>query len=229
VFEVKTDDYPVLEYKAISTIIYITMNVQSTSNDKQESEAKPEIEMLFGCQASLLDFLAQLPLKPDLICFQKTSIHTTDFNDIMYAFVTLRGKMWIENAMMIGFRVLSILFLLELKRCEMKGELSKVIFSHTCSNGEVHELCAKEFYFCGYSEIKSRLGNRYEDVLRLDMRALQECLDERLSELTHVIPDIDAFYDKCCHLMTCEVCAAKVHALILPAKDSGKLRMRREN
>jgi hypothetical protein len=48
-FEVKTDDYPVLEYKAISTIIYITMNVQSTSNDKQESEAKPEIEMLFGC------------------------------------------------------------------------------------------------------------------------------------------------------------------------------------
>jgi hypothetical protein len=201
------------------------MSVQSTSNDKPES--KPEIEMLFGCQASLLDFLAQLPLKPDMICFQKTSIHTTDIYDIMYAFITLRGKMWIENAMMIGFRVLSILFLVELKRCEIKGELSKAIFTHTCPNGEVHRLCAKEFYFCGYSDIKSRMGNRFEDVLILDMRALQECFDDRLSELTNVIPDVETFYDKCCHLMTCEVCAAKVHALILPENESVRLRMKR--
>lgn len=198
------------------------MSIQGIVNNE------PEVEMLLGCQASLLDFLAQLPLKPDMICFEKISIHTTNLNDIMYAFVTLRGKMWVENAVIIAFRVLAILFLLEVKRYETKQELSRVIFSHTCASGEVHQICAKEFYFCGYSEIKSRLANRYDDVLKLDMRALQECLEDRLFDLKDAIPNTVVFYDRCCDLMKCEVCAAKVHTLVLPDKESGKLRMKRE-
>lgn len=194
----------------------------------QEQEQDQEEEMLAGCQASLLDFLIQLPQKPDMICFEKMSIHTTNMDDIIKAFLTLRGSMWVESAVMIAFRVLSILFLLEVKRCEDKEGLSKVMFTHPCTNGEVHNLCAKDFYFCGYTEIKSRLGNRYEDVLVLDMKALQECLNGLLRDLQNIFPNIDSVYKNCCQMMKCETCAAKIHALVLVDQESKELPMRKE-
>jgi hypothetical protein len=159
----------------------------------------------------LLNFVIALPKKPDVSLLESISVKTTKVTDIMQAFLVARGPMFGEPCVYLSYKVLSIIFLLEMNRCSTKTE---PVFSHE-SSGDPHRLSEKELYFAGYLDIKNRMS-RFVDFMRPETLAIEACIEEILatSEITPTKTP-GSSYQRCCQALSCNTCARQVHKLTL--------------
>jgi hypothetical protein len=167
-----------------------------------------------AARIKLLNFVVSLPEKPDISLLESISVKTTKVTDIMQSFVVARGPMFGEPCVYLSFKVLSIIFLLEMSRCSPNPYQ---VISHECSVGrDPHHLSERELYFCGYLDITNRMS-QFVDFMKPETLALEACINEILAK-SEVTP-LESSYQRCCQALTCSTCARQIHMLTLPDKS----------
>lgn len=178
-----------------------------------------EEEYIKDCPAKLLDFINILPEKLETSLLSRFSVSTLKVMDIVKAFVTLRGPMVGVNVTILSFKVLSILLLLEVKKCHKDGTLNDIIFKHCCDDSVHHHMTTKDKYFFGFFDITNRLDNKFEGIGKLDLLSIQQCIDKLLEEVTGILsPEVvHSTYENYCRMMKCHECSSQVYNMILPS------------
>jgi len=200
-------------------LVYLYKDKNYTCLTRRSYKMVEEDEYIKGCPAKLIDFINMLPEELDTSLLSKLSVNTLKVMDIVKTFVTLRGPMMGVNVTFLSFKVLSILLLLEVKKCHKDSTLNNIVFTHCCENSTAsHYLTTKEKYLFGFFDIKNHMDNKCEGVGKLDSASLQQCIDKLLEEVSKIIhpEQINSSYEKYCDMMKCQMCSSQVYSMILP-------------